>query len=99
MARKPMVTRTITSTKVTLMCVNTTFSEITNETIILPRTYKDKNQMLKIAKDMFETEEVKVVDIVDSQVETQLYGMTEDEFVRCAQPIYKDIPTMSPDEQ
>lgn len=87
MARQPMVTRTITSTQVTLMCVDTVAGEIINETIILPRTYKDNMAILKAVKSINLGDTIKVVDVVDTQVKTQLYRMPEEKFVEYAEPV------------
>lgn len=90
MARKPMVTRTITSTKVTLMCVNTAAQTIEDVEIILPRTYKDKKHILKTIKATWNDENLVVADVKSYEEHTQLYGMPEEDFVKLAQPIYKE---------
>lgn len=90
MARKPMVTRTITSTKVTLMCVNTVAQTIEDVEIILPRTYKDKKHILKTVKATWDNENLVVADVKSFEEHTQLYGMPEEDFVKLAQPIYKE---------
>lgn len=91
MARQPMVTRTITSTQVTLMCVDTVAGEVCNHACILPRTYKDKKSIMKTIEKMnILPENMKMVDVVDTVVNTQLYGIPEEEFVRIAQPIIKE---------
>ena len=85
MARVPIVSRTITTTKVTAMCVNITDGETETKVITVPRTYKDEKKLLKVAKELAETDELKVVHIVDTEVEETLYGMTEAEFIEHAQ--------------
>lgn len=81
MARKPMVTRTIITTKVTAMCVDITNGETSTATFVLPRIYTDEKKLLKVAKETFETETTKVVHIVDKEEIETLYGMTEQEFI------------------
>ena len=85
MARIPIVSRTITTTKVTAMCCNITTGETETKVITVPRTYKDEKKLLKVAKELAETDELKVVHIVDTEVEETLYGMTEAEFIENAQ--------------
>lgn len=81
MARKPMVTRTITTTKVNVLCLDVVSAEPFNKQVILPRTYKDEKKLLKKVEEVVNTDEVKAVHIVDkSEVET-LYGMTEQNFI------------------
>lgn len=94
MARIPMVTRTITATKVNALCINIDTAEPFNKTLILSGTYKDEKQMLKAATSVIENEtidglldakdRVKVVHIVESEEIETLYGMTEQEFIQRA---------------
>ena len=94
MARIPMVTRTITATKVNAICINIDTAEPFNKTLILSGTYKDEKSMLKAATSVIENEtieglldtndRVKVVHIVESEEIETLYGMTEQEFIQRA---------------
>ena len=86
MARIPMVTRTITATKVNVMCLEVQKGEPCNISVIVPRTYKDDDKLLKVVKPLIELEnpEVKAVYVVDKEEIETLYGMTEGEFMRCA---------------
>ena len=86
MARLPMVTRTITTTKVNVLCLDIEHAEPCNKVITIPRTYKDEETILKKVKPLLETESLKVVHIVDTKTEETLYGMTEQEFVELAHP-------------
>ena len=84
MSRVPMVTRTLTTTQATAMCLNIETAEPFNKTFTLPRTYPDKEKLLKKVKEIGDTDTEKVVAIVDqTEVET-LYGMREEEFVKYA---------------
>ena len=84
MARKPMVTRTITTTKVNVLCLDVVSAEPFNKEVILPRTYKDEKKLLKKVEEVVNTDKIKAVHIVDkSEVET-LYGMTEQDFIDSA---------------
>lgn len=85
MARTPMVTRTIQTTKVNVLCLNIVEGEPFNKVVTLPRTYKDENAMLKVISKMVNNDEVKAVHVVDSYVEETLYGMTEQRFIELAQ--------------
>ena len=94
MARIPMVTRTITATKVNALCINIDTAEPFNKTLFLSGTYKDEKSMLKAATSVIENEtidglleandRVKVVHIVESEEIETLYGMTEQEFIQRA---------------
>lgn len=84
MARKPMVTRTINTTKVNVLCMDTVAAEPMNKEVILPRTYSDKNKLFKAVQSVVDTEDFKAVKIVDvTNVET-LYGMDEQKFIENA---------------
>lgn len=84
MARVPMVTRTIVTTKANVMCLNVENAEPFNQVVTVPRTYKDDEALLKAVKKVAETENVKCVHIVDSEHVETLYGMTEQEFIERA---------------
>lgn len=84
MARTPMVTRTIITTRANVMCLNVDTAEPFNTDVTVPRTYKDEESLLKAVKKVAETENVKCVHIVDSEQVETLYGMTEQEFIEYA---------------
>ena len=84
MARVPMVTRTITATKANVMCLDVQAGEPFNKVVIVPRTHKDNEELLKRVKPLIETDTVKAVHIVDSEKFETLYGMTEQEFIQHA---------------
>ena len=85
MARTPMVTRTIVTTKATIMCLDVEAGEPFNKEVTLPRTYKDEKALLKKVRPLVETETVKAVHVVDTEEVETLYGMTEQEFIENAQ--------------
>ena len=84
MARVPQVTRTIQTTVVTIFCVNIEDKSTFEQTITLPRTYKDESKMMKMIEKILEGEPVKVVSISGYEVKETLYGMTEAEFIKYA---------------
>jgi LytS/YehU family sensor histidine kinase len=81
MARKPMVTRTIVTTKVNVLCLDIKSSEPFNKVVTLPRTYKDEKMLLKKVEEVVNTDDVKAVHIVDKEEVETLYGMTEQDFI------------------
>ena len=84
MARQPMVTRTITTTKAIVMCLDIIKGEPFTKAIIVPRTYKDDEALLKKVKSVIETDDVKAVHIVSKEEIETLYGMTEQDFIENA---------------
>lgn len=95
MARVPMVTRTIPTTVVHLFCVNTEDRTTFEQSITLPRTYKDEQKMMKAVEKTLECEPVKAVSILGYEVKETLYGMTETEFIQNA----KVLPPREKKEQ
>lgn len=81
MARKPMVTRTIVTTKVNVLCLDIQSAEPFNKEVTLPRTYKDEKKLLKKVEEVVNTDDVKAVNIVDKTEVKTLYGMTEQDFI------------------
>ena len=81
MARQPMVTRTIQTTHATVLCLNIPDAEPFNQTVVLPRTYKDEKSMMKVVEKVINTDDVKAVHIVHTEVNETRYGMTEQEFI------------------
>lgn len=81
MARVPMVTRTIQTTKANVLCLDIEKGEPFNKVVVLPRTYKDEKSMMKVVEGAINTDTVKAVHIVDSSVQETLYGMTEQDFI------------------
>ena len=91
MARKEnMVTRTIKTTHCVLMCVDTSIGEVKNIDVTLPRTYKEVSDMLVKAKEIYDTDTLKCVDVVDYEEKECLMGMSESLFIQYASEIVKN---------
>ena len=90
MARKEkMVTRTIKSTHCVLMCVDVSIGEVKNIDVVLPRTYKEVSNMLTKAKEIYETDTLKCVEVLDYDEKECLMGMPESLFIQYAHEIVK----------
>ena len=85
MARVPQVTRTITTTKCTLLCVDTVNGEAYNDTIIVPRTYTDEKKLIKVVRSFYNTDEREAVKVVATETIETLYGMSEADFIQYAE--------------
>ena len=83
MARKRMVTRTIVQTNAEVMCLNVITAEVSINTYTIGGSY-DSSSLLKALKDIFETDELKLVTIQGYTEAEILLGMDEDEFIRFA---------------
>lgn len=84
MARVSMVTRTITATKITALCLKIETAEPFNKTVMLSGTFNDEKSMMKAAEKILNTETERAVHIVSSEEIETLYGMTEQEFIQKA---------------
>lgn len=84
MARIPMVTRTLTTTKAVCLCLNVETADPYNETYVMPRTYKDKDALVRAIQEKHNTDTCKVVTCVDVEEIETLYGMSESDFVKYA---------------
>ena len=98
MARKPMITRTIISTTVTVLCMDLVNRTPVEKTLVLPRTYKDDKALMKVLSKEYDTEELKVASIAgympnltscykcgtNKKENQDIYGMTEAQFIQLA---------------
>ena len=85
MGRTPMVTRTITTTKCTVLCMNLEEGIPFEQEVTIPRTYPDTTKMLKQVAKMIDNECTKAVHIKSYEECETLYGMTEAEFIANAE--------------
>lgn len=97
MARTPMITRTIQTTKANVLCLNIVEGEPFNQVVTLPRTYKDEKSLMKQVELAINTDSVKAVHVVDAMVEETLYGMPEADFIAVAEPLPRKESTNIPD--
>ena len=81
MARKPIVTRTITRTQVNVLCLDIVAGEPFNQQVTLPRTYKEDKKLMKAIEEVVNTENVKAVHVVAKEEVETLYGMSEQDFI------------------
>lgn len=85
-----MVTRTITATRVTVLCLDLQTCEPFNTTITLPRTYTSETKLMKLVEEEVNSETAKAVHIVDKEEIETLYGMTEADFIKSATVLDKE---------
>lgn len=85
MARARKVTRTISSTKVIVMCVDTQTAVVDNHDVTIAGVYSDEKKLMKAVTKEVETETLKPVSIVSKEVVETLYGMDEQKFIEMAE--------------
>lgn len=81
MARVPKVTRTITTSVVSILCANIEIGELVNVEFTLPRTYKNDDEILKAVKKANHDDNIKPVSVSDIKIVETLYGMDEQKFI------------------
>ena len=92
MARVRMVTRTIKGTKVKAKAVNIETNTIEEIDLILGTVYKNEKEILNAAKEAYETETLKIVQVYNPEEFAELYGMEEAFFIANATKMDKNIP-------
>lgn len=85
MARSRKVTRTICSTKVIVMCVDTQTAVVENYEVTIAGVYSDDKKLMKAVAKVVETETLKPVSVVSTEVTETLYGMDEQKFMEMAE--------------
>ena len=90
MARIPMVTRTIVSTKVKALCMDLIKREPVEKTFVLARTYKDDNAVMKMLCKLYDSDDLKVTAVLERNEAKEVYGMTETKFLELADKLDAD---------
>ena len=79
--RKPMVTRTITSTKVIALCVNPQTADTFEQVFMLSGNIEDKAKaLMKLSKE-YNTDDCTIVAVRGLAEVNELYGMDEADFI------------------
>ena len=90
MARKRMITRTLTITYAEVMCVNVETAEVSVNEYEVNGSYNyQPDKLLKRLKLEHETLTVKVVAIQNMREEEVVYGMEEEKFMEYAEVIHR----------
>ena len=84
MAKERMITRTITDTVVVALCMNTETCEVSRETYHCGNVGTDEKTLEKGLKEIFDTDNFKIVKIEEIKEDTRLYGMSETDFMENA---------------
>lgn len=79
--RKPMVTRTIISTRVTALCVDPQTAATFDHEFVLTGKITDKDKALKRISKIYNTENCAIVAIRNLKEVNELYGMDEADFI------------------
>ena len=80
-----MVTRTITITNASVLCLNLETKEPFEQIVKVSRTFKDEKKLMKKVEEIVNSKTVKAVHIISVETEEILYGMTEQKFIETAE--------------
>ena len=84
MGRIAMVTRTINFTQVTALTVDVVAQATATQVYTLSGIFTDNDKLIKSLKKEFESDTIKIVSVISTEVQEKLYGMTEQEFMSLA---------------
>lgn len=98
MARLRMVTRTVVGTRASVMCVNTSSAQVEYHDFEVGGKY-DNNELLKVLKKSFETDELKLIQIDAIDYTDEMYGMLETDFIKLAKKLDKETRKMIETEE
>ena len=86
MARKEKeVTRTIVSTAVNCLCINTETCEPENKVFVMSGEIQNNEKTLTALRKKHETPTLKIASIVAIDVKEKLYAMSEEDFIAHAE--------------
>ena len=85
MARIPMVTRTIKSTKANVLLMNISTKTPEEKEVIVPRTYEKDDKLVKAITTALHDDNLKVCAVLSTEVVETLYGMSEFDFIAHAE--------------
>ena len=89
--RRTKITRSIASTEVTVLVLNTETVEPSTEVVTIVGAYKDEKAVLKAVTPIVEKDSItKAVKITSFEVKEAIYGMWEDEFLAVAKIMTAD---------
>ena len=98
MARTRKVTRTISSTKVVVMCVDTETAKVDNYEVEIAGVYSDKKKLMKAVTKEVETATLKPVSIISTEVVETIYGMDEQKFMELGEVLPPRVKKENTDE-
>lgn len=81
MARKAIVTRTITGTQVSVMALDTESGSVSTLTYVLSGNIEDTAKALKAVQKMYDTETLKHAKVLELSPLNKLMGMWEEDFI------------------
>ena len=85
--KAPQITRTFTTTRATILGLDTINAEPMNKDIDLAGHFESEDKIIKAAKKLIETEDFKVCKLVRCEEITELRGMSVQKFLENSEVI------------
>ena len=85
MRKEKMVTRTVTKTNCEIICVNIDSAQVIVKNFTVSGKYDNENDLLKACQDLFESDNLKLVHLLEFSEEEVLLGMPESKFIELAE--------------
>lgn len=85
MARQPQVTRTILTTKATVLVADLTTGKVGEKIVTVPREFKKAKKLREAVENAVNTDTEKLVHIKSTELVETLYGMSEQKFIANAE--------------
>ena len=82
-----MITRTFRTQEVTVMTMDVTTNATETKTLTLPHVMSDNDKILKAAKKKLDTDTLKVVYVIGSEVKEEVRGVGEEQFLAISVPV------------
>lgn len=89
MAKQKFITRTLKTTRASILCMDTEMAEPLNKTVVLSGTFKNDEDILKQARKEIDKGAIKAVAVVTVNVEENIYRMPETYFIQNAEIVTK----------
>lgn len=89
MARERMVTRTVSMSVATVICMDITTAEVRKICVKMGGGVTEEKEILKHARKIHETATFKIVAVESVETQEIIYGMPEAQFILLATPMDK----------
>lgn len=98
MAKEKLITRTIRTTKATVLFTNVKEKTTFEQDVTVADVYDDADKLLKVVANVANTEDTRAVAILSSEVVETLYGMKENAFIKGAKILPRRAVTETVDK-
>lgn len=84
MAKKYPFTRTIKKQTVVCLVFDKNTAEASNTTVTFPAPIEDEKKLFKACEKALDTDNIRLIEILDSRIDEKVYGLTAEQFMAYA---------------